>query len=72
LRAGSERTIKINGGQRWSLSAIHGLRDTGASWHNGIEPPTRGFSIRGVRALIIGQIYYVNPKAYSIQIVKGL
>jgi len=36
---------RLNGGQRWSLSAIHGLRDTGASMHNGIEPPTRGFSI---------------------------
>ena len=37
-----------NGGQRWSLSAIHGLRDTGASMHNGIELPTRGFSIHYV------------------------
>ena len=32
------------GGQRLSLPAIHGLRNTGASLHNGIEPPTRGFS----------------------------
>jgi len=24
---------------QWSLSAIRGLRDTGASLHNGIEPP---------------------------------
>jgi len=24
-----------NAGQRWSLSAIHALRDTGASLHNG-------------------------------------
>ena len=31
---------------QWSLSAIRGLRDTGASLHNGIEPLTRGFSIR--------------------------
>jgi len=38
------RHLEKNGGQRWSLSAIHGLCDTGASLHNGIEPPTRGFS----------------------------
>jgi hypothetical protein len=29
---------------RGGLSAIHGLRDTGASMHNGIEPPAREFS----------------------------
>ena len=31
---------------QWSLPHIHVLRDTGASLHNGIEPPTRGFSVR--------------------------
>jgi len=40
---------------QWSLSAIHGLRDTGASLHNGIEPATRGFSIRKVKYLV-----YIN------------
>ncbi len=43
------------GGQRWSLPAIHGLRDTGASLHNGIEPPTRGFS-----EAITNFKYYIN------------
>ena len=36
---------------QWSLLAIPGLRDTGASLHNGIEPPTRGFSVRNVKLL---------------------
>jgi hypothetical protein len=35
-----------SGAQGRSLSAIRGLRDTGASLHIGIEPPTRGFSVR--------------------------
>ena len=39
----------LDGAQGRSLSAIHGLRDTGVSLHNGIEPPTRGFSIRMFR-----------------------
>ena len=38
-----------DGAQGRSLPAIPGLRDTGVSLHNGIEPPTRGFSIRMFR-----------------------
>ena len=55
----------MNGAQGRSLPHIHVLRDTGAwprpasrpvpgltfSMHNGIEPPTRGFSIRNVNLL---------------------
>jgi len=38
----------MNGAQGRPLPAIRGLRGTGASLHNGIEPPTRGFSIPDV------------------------
>jgi hypothetical protein len=41
----------MNGAQGRSLPAIRGLRDTGASLHIGIEPPTRGFSVRNVKPL---------------------
>jgi hypothetical protein len=42
----------LNGAQGRSLSAIRGLCDTGASLHNGIEPPTRGFSVLTVNPLV--------------------
>ena len=40
--------LLMNGAQGRPLPAIRGLRGTGASLHNGIEPPTRGFSIPDV------------------------
>ncbi len=40
-----------DGAQGRSLPHIYVLRDTGASLHIGIEPPTRGFSIRNVNLL---------------------
>jgi hypothetical protein len=36
---------EVDLGHERSLSAIRGLRGTGASMHNGNELPTRGFSV---------------------------
>jgi hypothetical protein len=44
------------------------LRDTGASLHNGIEPPTRGFSIR----VFSEQLFDIYNYIYDLKVIGTL